>query len=114
GFRARNPAKNVILALTNRSAVFAFVMDGLATFKFSFGLRGAILAAQEEDAMQDRESHGKSIQQLVADFATHLEQGLTQKEAHDRLARYGAHELSERPRPGVLAPLWGQFNTPRR
>ena len=60
--------------------------------------------------MQDRESHGKPIEQLVADFETHLEQGLTQQEAQDRLAKHGANELTERPRPGFLALLWDQFN----
>jgi Ca2+-transporting ATPase len=60
--------------------------------------------------MQDRESHGKTIEQLVADFETHLEQGLTQREARDRLAKHGGNELSERPRPGFLSLLWDQFN----
>ncbi|MEW6689980.1 MAG: HAD-IC family P-type ATPase [Pseudomonadota bacterium] len=60
--------------------------------------------------MQDRESHGKPIDELVESFRTHLEQGLTQQEAAGRLARYGANELAERPRPGFFALLWDQFN----
>ena len=60
--------------------------------------------------MQDRESHGKPIEQLVDDFETHLEKGITQEEALRRLAAHGANELSERPRPGFLALLWDQFN----
>ena len=60
--------------------------------------------------MQDRDSHGKPIEQLVAAFETHLEQGLAQQEARDRLAKHGANELSERPRPGFWSLLWDQFN----
>ncbi len=60
--------------------------------------------------MQDRESHAKAIADLVGGFQTHLNQGLTQQEAQDRLAKFGANELTERPRPGFLALLWDQFN----
>ncbi|MDH5264466.1 MAG: HAD-IC family P-type ATPase, partial [Betaproteobacteria bacterium] len=60
--------------------------------------------------MQDRESYDKPIEQLVDDFETHLEKGITQEEARKRLAAHGANELSERPRPGFLALLWDQFN----
>jgi membrane protease YdiL (CAAX protease family) len=65
--------------------------------------------------MQDQESHSKSIEQLVADFETHLEHGITQQEAGKRLAELGANELSERPRPGfwalvmVLYPLFSAY-----
>ena len=60
--------------------------------------------------MQDRESHAKAITDLVGGFQTHLNQGLSQQEAQDRLAKFGANELTERPRPGFLALLWDQFN----
>ena len=60
--------------------------------------------------MQDREAHGKPIEELVSGLQTHLELGLPQKEALDRLAKFGANELTERPRPGFLALLWDQFN----
>jgi Ca2+-transporting ATPase len=60
--------------------------------------------------MQDRESHGKPIEELVDGFETHLERGITQQEARERLAKHGANELTERPRPGFLALLWDQFN----
>jgi len=60
--------------------------------------------------MQDKESHGKPIEELVSGFQTHLEQGLTQQEAQDRLRKFGANELTEHPRPGFLALLWDQFN----
>src|SRR3990170_83532 len=39
--------------------------------------------------MQDKESHGKPIEDLVSGFQTHLDQGLTQQEARERLAKYG-------------------------
>ena len=60
--------------------------------------------------MQDREAHAKSTEELVNSFQTHLERGLTRKEATERLARFGPNELHERPRPGFLALLWDQFN----
>ncbi|HXD06989.1 MAG TPA: cation-transporting P-type ATPase, partial [Burkholderiaceae bacterium] len=63
-----------------------------------------------ETKMHDKNSHGKHIEQLVADFRTHLEDGLTQQEAQARLLQHGANELHERPRPGFLALLWDQFN----
>jgi Ca2+-transporting ATPase len=60
--------------------------------------------------MQDRESHGKPIEELVSGFRTHLERGLTQQEARERLGKFGPNELTERPRPGFFALLWDQFN----
>jgi len=60
--------------------------------------------------MHDRESHGKPIEELVSGFQTHLDRGLTQQEAQDRLRKFGPNELTERPRPGFLALLWDQFN----
>jgi magnesium-transporting ATPase (P-type) len=64
----------------------------------------------EETSMQDRESHGKPIEELVSGLQTHLERGLTPKEAGERLTKFGANELTERQRPGFLALLWDQFN----
>ena len=49
--------------------------------------------------MQDRQAHGKPIDELVSGLQTHLERGLSQQEAAERLAKYGSNELSERPRP---------------
>ena len=60
--------------------------------------------------MQDREAHGKPIEVLVSSLQTHLERGLPLQEAQERLAKFGANELTERPRPGFLALLWDQFN----
>ena len=60
--------------------------------------------------MLDKESHAKPIAELVDGLQTHPERGLDQTEATARLTRFGANELSERPRPGFLALLWDQFN----
>ncbi|MEO8653723.1 MAG: HAD-IC family P-type ATPase, partial [Ramlibacter sp.] len=60
--------------------------------------------------MHDKESHGKPVEQLVSEFRTHLEMGLTQGDAHARLGEHGPNELHERPRPGFMALLWDQFN----
>ncbi|MBI4291815.1 MAG: HAD-IC family P-type ATPase, partial [Betaproteobacteria bacterium] len=60
--------------------------------------------------MQDRESHGKPIDELIGSFQTHIERGLTQQQAQERLAKFGANELTERPRPGFFSLLWDQFN----
>ncbi|TAK41053.1 MAG: HAD family hydrolase, partial [Betaproteobacteria bacterium] len=60
--------------------------------------------------MQDRESHGKPIEELVSGLQTHLERGLAQQQAQERLQKFGANELREHPRPGFLALLWDQFN----
>ncbi|MBI4203816.1 MAG: HAD-IC family P-type ATPase [Betaproteobacteria bacterium] len=60
--------------------------------------------------MYDAECHSKSIEEIVNEFRTHLDRGLTQEEAQDRLRKLGANELTEKPRPGFLALLWGQFN----
>jgi Ca2+-transporting ATPase len=60
--------------------------------------------------MQDREAHGRPIEELASGLRTHLELGLSGQEAQARLVKYGANELTERPRPGFLALLWDQFN----
>ncbi|MBI2960053.1 MAG: HAD-IC family P-type ATPase, partial [Betaproteobacteria bacterium] len=60
--------------------------------------------------MQDKDCHGKSIDEIVDGLRTHLEQGLSQAEAQERLQKHGANELKEKPRPGFLALLWDQFN----
>jgi len=60
--------------------------------------------------MEGKESHSKPIHDVIAEFQTHLEQGLTQQEAQDRLRKFGGNELTEKPRPGFLSLLWDQFN----
>ena len=98
-------------SITNRAVAFVFVIDGIAKFTCPSRSYGAILAAEQERAMQDKESHGKTVEQLIANFESHLEQGLTQQEANRRLATHDANELTERPRPGWFSPLWGQSTT---
>ena len=56
------------------------------------------------------ESHDKPVGQVAAELETHLERGLTQAQAHERLRQHGPNELREKPRPGFLALLWAQFN----
>jgi Ca2+-transporting ATPase len=60
--------------------------------------------------MEGKESHAQPINDVVREFQTHLEQGLSQKEAQERLRKFGGNELTEKPRPGFLALLWDQFN----
>ncbi len=60
--------------------------------------------------MEDRETHGKPIDSVVREFQTDLDKGLSPEEARERLRRFGANELTERPKPGFLALLWDQFN----
>ena len=60
--------------------------------------------------MVSKDAHSTPIVDLVECLNSHLENGLSQGEASERLAKLGANELSERPRPGFLALLWDQFN----
>ncbi|MDR1276720.1 MAG: cation-translocating P-type ATPase [Candidatus Accumulibacter sp.] len=60
--------------------------------------------------MHDKEAHAKQLEELVSEFSTHLERGLSQSDARARLESDGPNELTERPRPGFLALLWNQFN----
>jgi Ca2+-transporting ATPase len=60
--------------------------------------------------MEDRETHGEPIADVVSDFQTDPERGLSEDGARARLAQFGANELTEKPRPGFLALLWDQFN----
>ena len=60
--------------------------------------------------MMDNQCHGKRIDDIVNEFQTHIEQGLSREEAEDRLRKHGPNELSEKPRPGFLSLLLDQFN----
>jgi Ca2+-transporting ATPase len=60
--------------------------------------------------MHDKECHGKPVAEVVSSFRSHLDNGLTQQEAQERLQALGANELTEKPRPGFLSLLWNQFN----
>jgi P-type Ca2+ transporter type 2C len=60
--------------------------------------------------MQDKEAHAKPMEEVLVALQSHVERGLSQTEAAERLRRFGANELTEKPRPGFLALLWDQFN----
>ena len=60
--------------------------------------------------MHEKEAHARPIDELVALLQAHVERGLTQAEAQERLRKFGPNELTEKPRPGFLALLWEQFN----
>src|SRR3972149_9233585 len=116
----------VMPSIDYRSHPCGFVMQGIANLKFHLLPRQTILrqtrpcaglrgdqerqSGEKESFMHDRESHGKPIEDLVTGFRTHLEQGLTQQEAQDRLREFGANELTERPRPGFFALPWDPFH----
>jgi len=57
-----------------------------------------------------QEFHSKSVEHLVQELETHVEKGISQKEAEKRLQKNGPNELMERPRPGFFQLLWNQFN----
>ena len=60
--------------------------------------------------MQDRSPHGQPVGAVVAGFETDLDRGLSPAEARERLRKFGANELIEKPRPGLLALLRDQFD----
>jgi Ca2+-transporting ATPase len=60
--------------------------------------------------MPGKDAYSKPIVDLVDGLNSHLEHGLSQREASERLAKFGANELAQRPRPGLLTLLWDQFN----
>jgi Ca2+-transporting ATPase len=60
--------------------------------------------------METTLAHAKPVDEVVAEFRTDLEKGLSEAEAQERLRRFGANELTEKPQPGFLALLWEQFN----
>jgi Ca2+-transporting ATPase len=60
--------------------------------------------------MHDKEAHARPVHELVATLKCHLERGLTQEEARERLRTCGPNALTEKPRPGFFALLWDQFN----
>jgi Ca2+-transporting ATPase len=60
--------------------------------------------------MEDQDSHGRPIDDVVREFQTDPDSGLSQAGAQERLRKFGVNELTEKPRPGFLALLWDQFN----
>jgi P-type Ca2+ transporter type 2C len=79
-------------------------------FLFRIASTHSALRHHAEVRMHDREAHAKSLDQVIAGLQAHIELGLTGAEARERLQRFGANELTEKPRPGFLALLWDQFN----
>ena len=60
--------------------------------------------------MEIRECHCLASGELESQLSTHLEKGLSQEEAQERLKKFGPNELQEKPRPGFLQMLLAQFN----
>ena len=60
--------------------------------------------------MHEKNAHRKSINELVRALDADLVRGLSSAVASDRLMKFGANELAERPQPGFLALLYDQFN----
>ncbi len=60
--------------------------------------------------MDGKRSHAQPIDAVLAEFQTDADAGLSAPEAAARLQKFGANELTEKPRPGLLALLWDQFN----
>ena len=60
--------------------------------------------------MDVKECHCLPIENLTQHLESQLEKGLSQQEVLSRLQKYGHNELMERPRPGFLKLLLGQFN----
>jgi Ca2+-transporting ATPase len=56
------------------------------------------------------EVHAVSLDKLLQNYETHLQNGLTSQQANDNLERFGPNELIERPRPGFWKMLLDQFN----
>jgi Ca2+-transporting ATPase len=53
--------------------------------------------------------HALEVEKVLRDLQVH-ENGLTVREASQRLHRYGPNQLQEAPRPGFWATLWDQLN----
>lgn len=60
--------------------------------------------------MNDQEAHSKPVDELLVALGSDAQRGLAQAEALRRGEAYGRNELREKPRPGFVALLWGQFN----
>ncbi|MCG6536527.1 MAG: HAD-IC family P-type ATPase, partial [Syntrophales bacterium LBB04] len=59
---------------------------------------------------QITECHAIGIPHISDQLESHIEKGLTQAQAKERLERLGYNELKERPRPGFWSMLLDQFN----
>lgn len=59
--------------------------------------------------MQVRDAHSKSIEEVVIDLQTNLEQGLETQEAQERLEKFGANELTAEERASPVTLFFAQF-----
>ena len=59
--------------------------------------------------MQVKDSHAKPIEDIVSGLQTHLDRGLTQQVAQDRLQKVGANELAKEERASPITLLFAQF-----
>ena len=59
--------------------------------------------------MQVKDSHAKPIEDIVSGLQTHLDRGLTQQVAQDRLQKFGANELAKEERASPITLLFAQF-----
>ena len=60
--------------------------------------------------MKGPEYHSVAAEDLAKTMGVRLQDGLTPEEATRRLGSHGPNELVEKPRPGLLQMLAGQFN----
>jgi P-type Ca2+ transporter type 2C len=60
--------------------------------------------------MTVHECHFKSVDNLTSELETHLEKGLTEEQAKERMQTHGPNELQEKSRPGFFSMLLDQFN----
>ena len=60
--------------------------------------------------MSEQHIHTLSVEQTLDQLNTHLHLGLRTQEARARQQKHGFNELIERPRPGFLKLLLGQFD----
>jgi Ca2+-transporting ATPase len=60
--------------------------------------------------MHINDAHCLIIHDVSEKLQAHMEHGLTRQEAQERLEKFGANELSEKPRPGFFSMLLLQFN----
>ncbi len=60
---------------------------------------------------EDKAWHSQPISQVVADLATHIENGLPENVVAARLKDNGPNELREPPRPSYLKRIWDQLKS---
>jgi Ca2+-transporting ATPase len=60
--------------------------------------------------MMDEQCHARKVDEIVGELQTHIDHGLSSREAAERLKKHGFNELTEKPRPGFFKLLLDQFN----